>query len=291
MSNRSELRSGSDFDPQAFLNGDTQSPPENNYENTGQEVEDTNDDEVVETSDELEQPTTEATEPEDGENQEGDTDVEETSDDVEALKKELENYKNRYSNAEKLIGKHSQELHELRKFYQQMNQQKQSQPEVDDSEFLDDFIKNPKEALAKELQRRDSEIETQRKQQEQWVSQNTQHVYQSVPDFDSLKDTILEIAREDGIENPTMDMLQQTVNTDPLLAIQYAKRASLKREIEQVRNKGKDTIKKIASNSKKTPTIKGKTQSSSSKELTDTQLRSMSREDIQNRLKELGFYG
>lgn len=287
MSDRSETREGKELDLNAILNsGDTQSPPEQ-VEDTGQEVEDTTDGEVDETNLEAEQPTTEVTEP-----NEGDTEIEETSDDVDALKKELENYKNRYSNAEKLIGKHSQELYKLRQFYQQQQQQtQQSQNEEPDGEFLDKFIKDPKKALAQELQRREAEIQHQRLQQEQWINKNTQHVYNSIPNFDDLKNDILEIAKEDGIANPTMEMLQQTVTTDPLLAIQYAKRASLKREIMNVQNKGKETIKKIASNSKKTPTIKGKSSSSSSKELTDAQLRSMPREEIQKRLKELGFYG
>jgi len=282
MSNRSELRNGQDFDPQAFLKGDTQSQPV--------ESEDTGDEMVEDTAEDLpeeEQPTTEVSEPE-----EGDTGTEETSDDVEALRKELENYKNRYTNAEKLIGKHSQELHQLRQFYNAQAQQKQSQGEPEDEgDFLDDFVKNPKEALSKELQRREADIQQKRQQQDEWISNNTQNVYNSVPNFDELKSTILEIAKEDGIANPTETMLLQTVQTDPILAIQYARRASLKKEIESIRNKGKETIKKIASNSKKTPTIKGKSSSSTSKELTESQLRSMSREEIQTRLKDLGFYG
>jgi len=284
MSNRSELRNGQDFDPQLFLSGDTQSPPEADDDVGDNEVEDT----IEQETEDVEQPTAEASEPEEGHTEE----AEETSDDVEALRKELENYKNRYSNAEKLIGKHSQELHQLRQFYNQQLTQKQSQVEPEDNgEFLDEFIKNPKDALAKELQRREQESYSQKQQQDNWVAQNTQQVYAQVPNFDELRNDILKVAIEDGIENPTMEMLQQTVDTDPLLAIQYAKRASLKREIERVQNKGKETIKQIASNSKKTPTIKGKSKSSSSKELTSSDLRSMPREEIQKRLKDLGFYG
>jgi len=288
MSNRSEVRNGNDFDPQAFLNAeDTQSPPEPN-EDTGDETVEETTQEVDEISPDVEQPTTEVTEP----SQEGDTEMEETSDDVEALKKELDNYKNRYSNAEKLIGKHSQELSQLRKFQQQQLQnQQQSQTEEPNGDFLDDFVKNPQEALSKELQKRDNAIQQQRQKQEQWVNQNMQHVYNTVPNFDELKGAILGVGKEDGIAEPSLQMLQQTVQTDPLLAIQFAKRASLKKEMENIRNNGKETIKQIAKNSKKTPTIKGKQSASSSKEITDSQLRSMSRDEIQKRLTEMGFYG
>ena len=228
---RSETREGRELNLQEILNpGGTQEQPPEQSEDTGQEVDESPEVEETEANAEVEETevdenATEASEPDEGDTEQ----AEETSDDVEALKKELENYKNRYSNAEKLIGKHSQELHELRKFYQQQQQApKQNQPVApeDDADFLDSFVKNPKEALMKELQRRDEEINNQRMQQEQWIAQNTQHVYNSVTNFDELKNDILAVAKEDGIENPTMEMLNQTINTDPLLAIQYAKRAS-----------------------------------------------------------------
>jgi len=163
---------------------------------------------------------------------------------------ELETMKQRYANAQQLIGKHSSELHQLRQFYAE-HQQRQTQAPEEKGEILDEFIKDPRATLEKEFVRRQQLENQQRQIESQRIAQNTQYVDSQIPNKDTLNNLVLEIAKQDGIANPTMDMLNQSIQTDPVLAVSYYRRAQLLAELRETKTKGKKTIDTIAKNSRK----------------------------------------
>lgn len=202
---------------------------------------------------------------------------------IETVKSELSNWQSRYKNLEEVIGRQGKELGELRK----IKKQTESTPESE-QEFLDKFIKSPKQALEEELGRRESEAGEQQRQAQEFKQNNRNFVYSAVPNMDKLSETILQLAKEDGIENANMEMLNETVISDPMLAIAYAKRALLKQEIESLRSKNGDTLKKIASNSRKTQPLTGTHSANTKEEISRKDVRNLSTEEIRARLKELG---
>jgi hypothetical protein len=194
---------------------------------------------------------------------------------VDDPKKELETWKTRYDNASRTIGRQGTELHQLRQMVTQLQQQFEAKNPQDDSKFLDDFIKNPRDLIAKELQRREQQTVSQNIEQQKAEQQNIDYIYQNVPDFDSLKNDILDVAKEDGIEGANIQMLEISMKTDPLLVVQYSKRAKLLRELRDTKQKGQSTLKKIASNSRKTQPI-ANVPNQSSKTISDKELSSLS---------------
>ena len=224
-----------------------------------------------------------------GTTEEGSTETEDSTPTVEELLAENKKLQDRYENANQVIGRHSQELHDLRTFKTSAEQSPKDE-KVTSEDYLNDFVKNPQEALAKELDKRENVAKQQKEYQDNIATQNSNYVYQQVPAMDNLKDTILELAREDGIENPTLKMLNDTISTDPLLAVSYAKRAVQKQQYDELKNNGKSTIEKIAKNSKKAPVTKS-TSKAKEGDLTGSDIRNMSSDDINARLKELNFYG
>jgi len=271
---RSTIRTGNDFTgPGAEGIPEANDTPDINEETQDEQVTDTPNQEAETQNDTVEQ-----------DNSQPKT--------VEELQAELQNWQSRYENANQLIGRHSQELNELRQLKQQQEQEKpltEEEKKENEQKFLDDFVKNPKEALERELQQREQASLIQKQQQEQFRNGNKDYVYNAVPQMDTLKNTILELAREDGIENATLQQLEDTIATDPLLAVSYAKRAVLKQELDNARNQGKQVVQKIAQNSKRAPVLKGGQSQTSKRDMTSSDIRNMSNEDLKARLKELGM--
>ena len=280
--------SGESLDPSVFTeetsNSDVESQvklfsDDNSEEDTLETEKDT---EEVETEEESEV----SNEQESEETSSEEEPTEEQTSDSE-LKKELDNWKNRYENAQHLIAKHGTELGQLRQLVQQLQDQK-PQKEEDEAEFLDTFVQNPKAAIAKELQKREAEVLQRKQHQEQLNQQNLQYVQNSAPDFDNYKQDILEVAKLDGIKNASMDMLNHTLYNDPILALQFYHRAKLMRENNELKTKGKNVVKQLATNSKKTPTLtSGNSKKSSKVGLTDKEISNLSDKQLQELLKQL----
>lgn len=248
----------------------------NNEEQTTEEVDETQ----VETTEEVEN----------SEQVENDTPEEESEETIktqlETMKKELATWQNRYKNAESLIGRHSNELNQLRQFYAQHSQKVDSKQNEDSGEFLENFVKNPKQALEAELNRRNEALLQQQMQHRTIVENNIQSVKQAIPNYVELADTVLEIAKQDGIASPTYEMFEQTVANDPLLAIQYLRRAQMQVELQQFKNKSKETIKKISNNSLKPKNIKSSAPQKSEEQFTNDDIAAMSDEEIKAYLKK-----
>jgi hypothetical protein len=206
---------------------------------------------------------------------------------VDDPKKELETWKTRYDNANRTIGRQGQELHQLRQMVTQLQQQFEAKngPQ-DDTKFLDDFIKNPKQALAEELQRREHQKTTQTIEQQKAEQSNIDFIYQNAPDFDTLKNDILEVAKGDGIHGANLQMLEISMKTDPLYVLQFYKRAQLLRELRNTKQKGQSTLKKIASNSRKTQPIANVPNQSQTKTISDKELSSLSDSEFKALLKK-----
>jgi predicted RNase H-like nuclease (RuvC/YqgF family) len=250
----------------------------------------TDESDTTDTQDEAEENDT--VENEESANESEDTTQEETQETSEGTqtvvdtKKELETWKSRYENANRKIGQQGTELHQLRQMVTQLQQQFEAKNNPqDESKFLDEFIKNPKQALAEEIQRRELQKTSQNVEQQRLEQQNIDYIYQHVPDFDSLKNDILEVAKEDGISNADMKMLEISMRTDPLIVVQFSKRAKLLKELRDTKQKGQSTLKKIASNSRKTQPI-ANVPNQSPKTLNDKELSSLSDAEFKALLKK-----
>jgi hypothetical protein len=267
---RGRVSLGTDFDPTSLLEQDTQNEATETDAEPSEDVEgDVETPPEVDTGDET---VTENTEP-----------------DVDSLKSEVETYKNRYSNLEKLLGKQSQELGELRKFYQDF-QKNQSQSVETDEGYVDAFIKNPKQAIQQEIARRDAESQQARIQENESVTTNLNQIYQAVPNFDQLKETILEIAKnEDGIAQADMNMLEITLKTDPLYAIMYAKRAQLKQQLEATKSNGKKVVDQLSKNSQRPQPVKAGVPSVSKDSLSSEDIANMSDKELKIAMKKYGL--
>lgn len=159
----------------------------------------------------------------------------------------------RYENATQLIGRQGQELGELRQLRAQTEVPKPAPKSKE--EALDDFVKDPVKAIQEEIARREFT-----KQQEQLAAQtiwnrNQERLAQAVPNLDSLVPTILEIAKADGVQNPTPQMWVETMRTNPEVAFLYAKRAQDRLAYAQASNKGGDVLRKAAAATKRGPTL------------------------------------
>lgn len=199
----------------------------------------------------------------------------------------------RYKNLDKVFQRQAQEIGELRKMVMKQvgtPTESSGEPPQKDPKYLDKFVADPQAAIQAELDRR-AAIESAKQMQEAEVArQNIASVYDKVPDFDSLRQTILELAKEDGLENPTMENIDYSLKFEPIVAMQYAKRAKLAQQLAAASNKGKEMIDKMAKGSRQAPVVTGKTGVSVSKEkLTAEDIHSMSDADLKAYLAKKGY--
>jgi len=203
------------------------------------------------------------------------------SPEVEAVKAELAKLAERYKNAERKITQQGEELKSYRKAV--------PPPEVKDSKAqLDDFVKDPQKAIIAEIERREQEKANILAQQHEVYSANRNIVYSKIPNLDTLKETILVLAKEDGVENANIAMLEETINQEPMLAIAYAKRAELVSKYEKQLKTGKETLTKVAQASKKgAPITSGTGTTSTNRSLSSKEIRGLSNAELDKRLAEL----
>lgn len=210
---------------------------------------------------------------------------------VPVKKEENEEYKKleeRYKNLEKLMGKQSQELGQLRKFYQETA--KKEEPKADDKPFLDRFVAEPEKALQEEFERRERSKMEKIEAERQIITTNVSRVYESVPEFDKLVGTIIELAKEDGVESPTTEMVSETVKVDPILAIQYAKRAIMKQKYEEALSKGKKVVENMAKGSQQQKQItKSNSSNNSVPKLTSKDITKLSDTELKEMLKKFNL--
>lgn len=184
---------------------------------------------------------------------------------LEDLQSQLEESNKRYQNLQSLNGRQSQELGELRKFQKEYLEKQNNSAEdnqMGDDEFIDNLVKNPQkqisQVLQKEIERRESLKMQQETEQAEVYKTHSEYVSQQVPELQSLRPTILEVAKELGTENPQDYMIDQSIVQNPDLVVAYAKIAQLKTELDNASKKGPEMLKKVAAASKRGGTISAK---------------------------------
>lgn len=141
-----------------------------------------------------------------------------TPDEIASIKQELEKLQKMYRDSQTFNGRLTNEIGQLRKA---LEVKAEPPPKKLD---LDTFVADPAEAIRQELDKRNKEEEAKREQQNEVIRNNVSVVINHVPEFEQLIDTIIEIAKEDGLTADRETVLN-TARFEPVLAVQYAKRA------------------------------------------------------------------
>lgn len=178
-------------------------------------------------------------------------------------------WKSRYENLEKAFSRQGTETGNLRKEMNELKKAldgKKEEKKEKKGTPLDQFVTDPDGFIEEKLLERKLKEREELDKQQQLASQNIEAVYRSVPEVEQLTDIVLELAKKDGIENPSKEMWYDTIRTDPALAVMYAKRAKEYKELTEVANRGKKTLNTIARGSKNAPLVTGSTGSSSTKD-------------------------
>lgn len=173
--------------------------------------------------------------------------------DISALQKEIEKLKKQVTDSQSFIGRQSSLIGSLRSAIQE---KQKPDEEVNPKELLDKFVQNPRKLIEDELSRRESARMEQQRIQEEYSNNNVSTVVKAVPNINDLIADIIEEVKLDGATGEiTAETVKASMETEPLLVINYAKRAEMRKMLSQEKTKGKTVIQKIANGSKKTPPI------------------------------------
>lgn len=196
-------------------------------------------------------------------------------DQIQALSQKIEFLSKQFAASQSFIGKQSSEIGRLRK-----ELQAKAEP-VDPKKFLNDFVENPTKALEAEMERREQEKAKANEEVNANYQTNLQMVLQAVPNIDALIPSMIEELVADGVQNPSIDMIKASIQTEPHLVLNYAKRAAYKQQLVQTEAKGKQMIEKVANGSRKAPTTQGKSLApQKEKTISSRELRNMSDEEL-----------
>jgi TusA-related sulfurtransferase len=155
---------------------------------------------------------------------------------VESLKKERETFKQQLEEKQKFIDRQGTEIGNLRKSETRLREieNKIKEAESTRDNLAEDFFDNRDEydKSTKELSR----LEHERKIVEKELS--IVNISRAIPDYDDLKKTeIIEVLKEDGALDYEIPAFLEQLDSNPVLAIQIAKRAGLLRQIKAYNSK------------------------------------------------------
>lgn len=200
-------------------------------------------------------------------------------------------WKTEYNNLQKVLGRQGQLIGELKAQLNKMNE-KPAEPEKPEKKLtLDEFVEDPEAALKRELDKRERRKADEMAKQEIVIRQNVEMVYEKVPNFEELLPTIIELAKEDGFESVDQDMVMRTARLEPVVAIQYAKRAALALKVNGEKAKGEQAIDRIARGTRKQPVVTGSSAGAPQKtKLTESDIQNMTDAEIKELLfKKAGY--
>lgn len=199
----------------------------------------------------------------------------ETPNEIQQLKQQMDQLAKQFAAAQSFIGKQSTLIGDLRKAI------KEKQEPVDPKKFLNDFVENPAKALEDEMNRREQAKAEEAEAQTSSYQTNLNMIMQTVPNIDALIPSMMEELAADGVENPSIEMIKASIQSEPHLVMNYAKRAAYKVQLANTEQKGKQLIERVATGSKKTPATQGKSQiAEKQRSISPRDLRNMSDEEL-----------
>lgn len=177
----------------------------------------------------------------------------------------VDHWKTRYANLEKAfsrqgteIGQTRKEINELRKMLEgKTSSSNTTTTDSNPKKPLEELISDPGKFVQEQLLVNELKKREEAEQQMAVQQSNVETVYSTVPEIDSLTDIVLELAKKDGVPNPTKELWISTIRTDPYNAILYARRAKEYKELSEAANRNKKVIKNIANGSRNAPLVTG----------------------------------
>jgi hypothetical protein len=176
---------------------------------------------------------------------------------------------------------------ELQKLHNQRAEMKSKEPKPDPKQFLNDFVSDPVKALEAEMERREQSKQENAQSEVAQYNSNLQMVTQAVPNLDSLIPLMMEELSADGIQNPSIEMIKESIKTEPHLVLSYARRADYRAKLTATEQTGKQIIEKVANGSKKAQPIGGKSIGPQKEVSIPKNLRNLSDEELAGIFKKM----
>ena len=213
--------------------------------------------------------------------------VDETAEVDESNDEELDPVQKELAELKKVLGRQGQELGELRKYKSEAEAKELAEPELAPDEAMDEFVKNPTEFIQKQSARAELDRRQAIERERQAYETNLDVVKNVHPDFEDMKQDIVDYAKGRGEANASMELVEQLVAVNPGYLNLFIDKMKMEKEVADLRsivtgNRSKSTKSAVAS---KRSVVKGPSSSQKTVNNDVTDFTSLSDSELEAILK------